>query len=324
MRHTGMNDGQQAAPMPGASDAGTCGRKGLNQMETPNSSTPQTGNAAPGDAAPQQPTNDNPNVNPAVTPVGQTPAAPVESDEVRGLKAAAEAERKKRQELENQLTQQQLFLQQLAQQQQAQAARPPVQPQPLEVNYLEGFTSSDMMDPDKVIQGVNKAVRRAREEVLTAANQTIEQLRFQMEFPDFQSLVGQHDPLTGQFRYSETLQEALNEDPKLVSRIMRSADPKTAAYEVALKQKQIRALRQAQQAAAQTVQQQQQAQAQAQAAARNAANTAAAMTAPMSPASVSGVTAQPTDRNWDAALTDPAVGRQFDAWMDEVRSGKHG
>jgi len=297
--------------MPSASDAGTSGEKDGMTMETPNNSTLPTGNVVPGDAAPQQ-TNTNPVLpDPAQTPVA---AAPVESDEVRGLRQAAEAERKKRQDIESQLYQTQGLLAQVSAQ--TRLAQPPA-PQPAEEDYLSDLSDSDLLDPGRVRQGINRAVRRVREQAVSEANQTVQQLRFQMEYPDFNTLVGARDPITGAFRPSEVLQEAFLEDPDLQRELSVASDADKAriAYRAAKYQKRLRDARAAGQR--QTVQQTAQA-----AQFQHAANTAAAVTQPMSPSAVSGAPANSPNVDYMAlARTNPAA---FDAIIQDALRGRRG
>lgn len=264
--------------------------------------TPQTGNEPQGDAAPQQ-------TNPV------TPEPPVESDEVRGLKAAAEAERKKRQELETQLYQTQGLLSRVAVEMKTQPVQKP------DDDYLADLSDNDLLDPARVRQGVNKAIKRVREEVVTEANQTVQQLRFNMDYPDFSALVGTRDPYTGAFRPSEIFQEALSEDPDLQRELtgVSEADQARIAYRAAKYQKRLREARTGQQQ--QTTVQQQQAQA---AQLRHAANTAAAVTQPMSPSAVSGSPANSPETDYRAMASDPKTAAQFDALIQNALRGKFG
>lgn len=276
--------------------------------------TPQTGNVPQGDAAPQQ-TTVNPDV--PVTPTG--PVAPVESDEVRGLRQAAEAERKKRQDLEGQLLQTQGLLAQVAAQVRPQAPTPA---QPTEEDYLADLSDSDLLDPAKVRTGINKAVSRVRHQVVTEANQTVEQLRFNMQYPDFNTLVGTRDPMTNTFRPSEVLQEAMTENPNLQQQLLSASGQEQAriAYLAATFQKRLRDARAVQQQQQQTVAQQRQAAAQQ----IYAANTAAAVTAPMSPSAVSGAPANSPQTDYRAMASNPATAAQFDALIQEALRGKFG
>ena len=316
MRHTGMKRRANAALMPSASDAGTGGEKDGTEMEmeTPNS-TPQTGNVGPGDAAPQQT-----NTSPVVPENPAQPVAPVESDEVRGLKAAAEAERKKRQDMETQLYQTQGLLAQVAAQMRAQPA--PQQPQaPAQPDYLAELDDNDFLDPTRTRQGLNRAIHRVRQEAVAEANQTIEQLRFQMQYPDFNALVGSSDPMTGAFRPSELLQEALNENPTLQQQIGVASPQEKAriAYIAANYQKRLRDARTAQQQQRQTTHQQTQA-----AQLQNAANTAAAVTQPMSPSAVSGAPANSLEVDYRAMASNPQTAATFDALIQKALRGEFG
>lgn len=269
--------------------------------------TPQTGNEPQGDAAPQQ-TNAEPKAEPAL---------PVESDEVRGLRQAADAERKKRQELESQLAQTQGFLSQVAAQMRTQ---PQAQPQqPAEEDYLGEFTDNDLLDPARFRQGVNKAIRRVREQVVTESNQTVQQLRFQTEYPDFDQLVGSSDPMTGAFRPSELLQEAYAENPRLQRELNTASGQERAriAYIAAIYQKQLRAMREAAKAAPA-------AQVDRAAQMRHADNTVAAVTQPMSPSAVSGTPANSPTVDYRAMVSNPQTAAQFDALIQDALRGKFG
>jgi hypothetical protein len=261
----------------------------------------QTGNEPTGDAA-------QTNATPS------EPVTPVESEEVRGLKQAAEAERKKRQDLESQLAQTQMLLNQIA------AQKPAAQPQPQQDPI--GFTDNDLLDP----ANVRKALAKVREEAVREAQQSVAQLQFQVQYPDFNQLVGQYDPATAhlpreyqRFVPSDIMQEALQEDPSLVAKMQQSGNPNLFAYEVAKRQKVIREMRKAQAQNAAQSQAQQQA---AQILARSAANTADAVTAPMSPSAVGGPPANSTEVDYRALRqADPA---SFDRLVKEILRGKHG
>ncbi len=275
------------------------------RMERNMEPTTQTGNVPPGDAAPQSA---NTNVDATVTTT-ELVSTPVESDEVRGLKQAADAERKKRQELETQLMQTQGLLSQVAAQ-----IRPQPSP-PAEPDHI-GLTDQDLLDPAKVRQ----ALLKVRQDAIAVANQSVEQLRFQVQYPDFPTLVGQRDPMTGAFRPSEVLSEALAEDPELQRDLANAVtEPERAriAYRAARTQQRLREAR--------AKAQEQNTTAQTQAAVqRNAINTAAALTQPMSPSAVSGAPSNSPQPDYRAMASNPQTASAFDAIIHDALAGKFG
>lgn len=282
----------------------------------------QTGNVTTGDAALQTTT------TAAVTPEVQTPAqtAPVVTPpaedyqhKIDGLTQAAEAERKKRQEIENQLSQTQIALMQMANQR---AVQPPQPPQPDPADPLAGYSDTDLLDPAKV----REALRKVHQTAVATAQQSVAQVRFQSKYQDFDTLVGTTNQATGQFVPSELLSEAMQENPGLGEEIvdMGRSDPMAAkryAYRMAQQQKRLRELR-----TKPAVQQPPVPNNVAQMAARNAQATADALTAPMSPASVSGTTAQAThsEEYWRERLKQPEGQREFESMMERARRGEFG
>lgn len=268
-----------------------------------------TGNEPVGDAAPQNAVPQTPDV--PQTPEA-TPAPPVESDESRGLRQAAEAERRKRQDLEGQLAQSQMLINQLA----SQMRQPQQSPQPPAEPDLLGLSDQDLLDPAKVRQGLLKV----RQDAIAASSQAVAELQFKMQYPDFDQVVGTFDPMTAnlppehrRFVPSEAMQEALQQDPTLQLKMVQSGNPKLFAYEYMKLYNQLREARSANTA---------QTQAQAQAAARSAANTASAALAPMSPSAVSGAPANGVQPDYMAmARTNPAA---FDQIIQDALRGKHG
>ncbi len=262
----------------------------MDQNQNQTTGTELVGDAAPQNATPPVPATPVTPV-PAVTPVTTT-----ETEAERGLRSGIEAERRKRQEVEAQLAQSNLLLMQVASQ-----MRQPQAPAPVEQDFL-GLSDQDLLDPAKVRQGLLKV----RQDAMTAVQQGVAQLQFQIQNPDFDALVGVYDPATAhlppehrRFLQSEFLQEAFTEDPALQTKIMQSGNPRLFAYEVAKRQKQIRQLRQGNTA---TTNQQQTV------ANRNAVNTAAALTAPMSPMAVGGPPASAPDaQSVDMLLKNPQI-----------------
>jgi hypothetical protein len=295
-----------------------------NETMDVNQGTP-TGNEPVGDAAPQ---NGTPVVDPtqgapvvptqAAAPAAPAPApaAPAETDAERGLRQAADAERKKRQDLEGQLAQSQMMFAQLASRvQQPQATQPQAPEDPL------GLSDADLLDPVKVRQGLLKV----RQDAITATQQAVAEVQFRMQYPDFDQLVGAYDPATAhlpaqyqRFVPSEIMQDALKEDPTLSTQIQQAGNPRLFVYAVAKRQKQIRELRQAA-----TTNTAQAAQVQQQAAARSAANTVAALTAPMSPSGVAGAPAQTaaTGTDLETFMKNPGL---LDQIVRGIESGKYG
>lgn len=269
-------------------------------MEEP--TVQQTGNETPqGDAAPQTVTTTN-----GAEPVQA--AAPAESDEVRGLKAAAEAERRKRQEIEAQF---QGFVAQVAQQQ----ARPVQLEQPSRKRFSEQFTESDLLDPNKVKQAFDLLEDGFDAKLAQAQNR----IAFQLQCPDYEQLVETIDPRTGTYVLSDVMQEAFARDPSLKVMLAQSGNPKVTAYLIAKREKELRDVRAAlaanQSGAAASA-------AREKAVARSAANTADALTAPMSPSAVAGASPSGVAApDVQQLLKNP---RALDEIIQGISAGKYG
>jgi hypothetical protein len=209
-------------------------------------------------------------------------------------------------QLQTQLLQMQGFLQQVAAQRQATA------PVAAPVDPVADFITREKIGADGFVSPADlKKVIDFQNQV---TEQRVAQFQFQQQYGDYDQVVGAVNPLTGQWVNSDLLNEAIKEDPKLPGKIQRSGNPREYAYDIVMKQKQIRELRNSVPATPTPDQLQQQA--------RATQNTVEARLSPMSPSAVGGPPATTTEIDaLNLLRTNP---KAFDELVRSIGRGKYG
>ena len=179
-----------------------------------------TGTEDVGDAGQQEAGNNDAN---AGVQQGDTQDAAGNQDEVTGLKAAAVAEREKRQAAEEET-------QNLRDQMAIQAAQPKTEPQ-RQVSLSQAVAKQlgidlELATPEEICQ-INEGVLQ-----ITSSQQS--EQSFVSSHPDYAEVVGVNGP-GGQFQYAPPLLRAIKANPALADALRNSPNKAVLAYEIASK-----------------------------------------------------------------------------------------